>query len=195
MKKTYFIKTFRINNCLIVTAILSIMVRILLEIMNILLLSDENSNLIDYTQFIKKYVLIFENNLDKTILIVLTLLLLLILPELVFRITKDSLLNYIKSYWITFRLRKFLIKRTNYEIEIDSKTQKYNLAIQKAVIDIRNDNILFIIKLPNDHEIQKSITDTTDGLREEISSLFPYYVFSSFERKKHLLILEGTNFR
>ncbi|MBX9041513.1 MULTISPECIES: hypothetical protein [Enterococcaceae] len=195
MKKTYFIKTFRINNCLIVTAILSIMVRILLEIMNILLLSDENSNLIDYTQFIKKYVLLFENSLDKTILIVLALLLLLILPELVFRITKDSLLNYIKSYWITFRLRKFLIKQTNYEIEIDSKTQKYNLAIQKAVIDIRNDNILFIIKLPNDHEIQKSITDTTDGLREEISSLFPYYVFSSFERKKHLLILEGTNFR
>mgnify|MGYP006055224715 FL=1 len=195
MKKTYFIKTFRINNCLIVTAILSIMVRILLEIMNILLLSDENSNLIDYTQFIKKYVLLFENSLDKTILIVLALLLLLILPELVFRITKDSLLNYIKSDWITFRLRKFLIKQTNYEIEIDSKTQKYNLAIQKAVIDIRNDNILFIIKLPNDHEIQKSITDTTDGLREEISSLFPYYVFSSFERKKHLLILEGTNFR
>ncbi|UDM80946.1 hypothetical protein [Vagococcus fluvialis] len=195
MKKTYFIKTFRINNCLIVTAILSIMVRILLEIMNILLLSDENSNLIDYTQFIKKYVLLFENSLDKTILIVLALLLLLILPELVFRITKDSLLNYIKSYWITFRLRKFLIKQTNYEIEIDSKTQKYNLAIQKAVIDIRNDNILFIIKLPNDHEIQKSITDTTDGLREEISSLFPYYVFSSFERKKYLLILEGTNFR
>lgn len=195
MKKTYFIKTFRINNCLIVTAILSIMVRILLEIMNILLLSDENSNLIDYTQFIKKYVLLFENSLDKTILIVLALLLLLILPELVFRITKDSLLNYIKSYWITFRLRKFLIKQTNYEIENDSKTQKHNLAIQKAVIDIRNDNILFIIKLPNDHEIQKSITDTTDGLREEISSLFPYYVFSSFERKKHLLILEGTNFR
>jgi hypothetical protein len=195
MKKTYFIKTFRINNCLIVTAILSIMVRILLEIMNILLLSDENSNLIDYTQFIKKYVLLFENSLDKTILIILALLLLLILPELVFRITKDSLLNYIKSYWITFRLRKFLIKQTNYEIEIDSKTQKHNLAIQKAVIDIRNNNILFIIKLPNDHEIQKSITDTTDGLREEISSLFPYYVFSSFERKKHLLILEGTNFR
>lgn len=195
MKKTYFIKTFRINNCLIVTAILSIMVRILLEIMNILLLSDENSNLIDYTQFIKKYVLLFENSLDKTILIILALLLLLILPELVFRITKDSLLNYIKSYWITFRLRKFLIKQTNYEIEIDSKTQKHNLAIQKAIIDIRNDNILFIIKLPNDHEIQKSITDTTDGLREEISSLFPYYVFSSFERKKHLLILEGTNFR
>lgn len=195
MKKTYFIKTFRINNCLIVTAILSIMVRILLEIMNILLLSDENSNLIDYTQFIKKYVLLFENSLDKAILIILALLLLLILPELVFRITKDSLLNYIKSYWITFRLRKFLIKQTNYEIEIDSKTQKHNLAIQKAVIDIRNDNILFIIKLPNDHEIQKSITDTTDGLREEISSLFPYYVFSSFERKKHLLILEGTNFR
>lgn len=195
MKKTYFIKTFRINNSLIVIAILSIMVRSLLEIMNILLLSDANSNLIHYTQFIKKYVLLFENSLDKAILIVLALLLLLILPELVFRITKDSLLNYIKSYWITFRLRKFLIKQTNYEIESESKTQKHNLAIQKNVIDIRNDNILFIIKLPNDHEIQKSITDTTDGLREEISSLFPYYVFSSFERKKHLLILEGTNFR
>lgn len=195
MKKTYFIKTFRINNCLIVTAILSIMVRILLEIMNILLLSDENSNLIDYTQFIKRYVLLFENSLDKTILIILALLLLLILPELVFRITKDSLLNYIKSYWITFRLRKFLIKQTAYDIESDTKIQKHNLAIKKSVIDIRNDNIIFIIKLPNDHEIQKSITDTTDGLREEISSLFPYYVFSSFERKKHLLILEGTNFR
>lgn len=176
-------------------AILSIMIRFLLEIMSILLLSDANFIFIHYTQFIKKYVLLFGNSLEKAILIVIALLLLLILPELVFRITKDSLLNYIKSYWITFRLRKFLIKQTDYDIESDTKIQKHNLAIKKSVIDIRNDNILFIIKLPNDHEIQKSITDTTDGLREEISSQFPYYVFSSFERKKHLLILEGTRFR
>lgn len=195
MKKTYFIKTFRINNCLMGIAILSIMIRFLLEIMSILLLSDANFIFIHYTQFIKKYVLLFGNSLEKAILIVIALLLLLILPELVFRITKDSLLNYIKSYWITFRLRKFLIKQTDYDIESDTKIQKHNLAIKKSVIDIRNDNILFIIKLPNDHEIQKSITDTTDGLREEISSQFPYYVFSSFERKKHLLILEGTRFR
>ncbi|MBO0486586.1 hypothetical protein [Vagococcus fluvialis] len=195
MKKTYFIKTFRINNCLMGIAILSIMVRFLLQIISILLLSDANSIFMHYTQFIKKYVLLFGNGLEKAILIVLALLLLLILPELVFRITKDSLLNYIKSYWITFRLRKFLIKQTDCDIESEIKIQKHNLAIKKSVIDIRNDNILFIIKLPNDHEIQKSITDTTDGLREEISSLFPYYVFSSFERKKHLLILEGTGFR
>ncbi|HGF8210272.1 hypothetical protein NGC16_06220 [Enterococcus hirae] len=195
MKKTYFIKTFRINNCLMGIAILSIMIRFLLEIMSILLLSDANFIFIHYTQFIKKYVLLFGNSLERAILIVIALLLLLILPELVFRITKDSLLNYIKSYWITFRLRKFLIKQTDYDIESDTKIQKHNFAIKKSVIDIRNDNILFIIKLPNDHEIQKSITDTTDGLREEISSQFPYYVFSSFERKKHLLILEGTRFR
>lgn len=53
---------------------------------------------------------------------------------------------------------------------------------------------IFIIKLPNDHEIQKSITATTDGVWEELSSLFPYYVFSNFERKKHLLVLKVTNF-
>lgn len=195
MKKNYFIKTFRINSCLIIISILSIMVRILLEIMNIFLLSETNSSLTQYTQFLKKYVLLFGYSLDKVILIVIALLLLLILPELVFRITKDSLLNYIKSYWITFRLRKFLIKQTDYDNENEAKTQKHNLAIKKAVVDIRNDNIIFIIKLPNDHEIQKSITDTTDGLREEISSLFPYHVFSNFERKKYLLVLEGTNFR
>lgn len=195
MKKTYFIKTFRINSCLFIILILSTMIRILLEIMNIFLFSEANPNLTQYTQFFKKYLLLFGNSLDKIILIIIAILIFLILPELVFRITKDSLLNYIKSYWITFRLRKFLIKQTDYDNENELKIQKHNLAIQKSVIDIRNNNILFIIKLPNDHEIQRSITDTTDELREEISSLFPCYVFSSFERKKHLLVLEGTNFR
>lgn len=195
MKKTYFIKTFRINSCLFIISTLSTMIRISLEIMSVFLFSEAKSNLTQYTQFLKKYLLLFGNSLDKIILIIIAILIFLILPELVFRITKDSLLNYIKSYWITFRLRKFLIKQTDYDNENEVKTQKHNLAIQKAVIDIRNNNILFIIKLPNDHEIQKSIIDTTDGLREEISSLFPYYVFSSFERKKHLLVLEGTNFR
>lgn len=195
MKKSYFIKTFRINSSLIIISILFIMIRILLEIINIFLLSETNSSFTQYAQFLKKYVVLLEHGLDQVILTVIALLLLLILPELIFRITKDSLLNYITSYWITHRLRKFLIKKTDYDNENETKTQKYNLAIKKAVVDIRNENIVFIIKLPNDYEIQKSITETTDGLREEISSLFPYYVFSNFQRKKHMLILEGTNFR
>lgn len=194
-EKNLFYQTFRINSCLFIISILSTMIRISLEIMNIFLFSEANPNLTQYTQFFKKYLLLFGNSLEKIILIIIEILIFLILPELVFRITKDSLLNYIKSYWITFRLRKFLIKQTDYDNENEVKIQKHNLAIQKSVIDIRNNNILFIIKLPNDHEIQRSITDTTDGLREEISSLFPCYVFSSFERKKKLLVLEGTNFR
>lgn len=193
MKKTYFIKTVRINGCLIIITILSIMVKIPLKLINDYLFIETNYNFLQFTQFFEKYFLLFENTLDKFILIVISLLIFFTLPELIFRITKDSLLNYIKSYWITFRLRKFLIKQTDYENE--SKSQKHNSTIKKSVIDIRNDNIIFIMKLPNDYEIQKSILDTTDGVREEISALFPYYVFSNFERKKHLLILEGTNFR
>lgn len=66
--------------------------------------------------------------------------------------------------------------------------------IQEAIIDIREDTVVFLMKLPNDYQAQKSVIDTRDILREEISNRFPYYVFSNFDRFKNWLQLEGTNF-
>lgn len=72
------------------------------------------------------------------------------------------------------------------------KLQQYNKAIKKSVIDVRNKKITYIIKLPNDFKSQNSIFDIKGILREELSSCFPDYLISNFERNKQWLIIEGT---
>ncbi|MFT8930226.1 MAG: hypothetical protein ABF969_12920 [Sporolactobacillus sp.] len=87
------------------------------------------------------------------------------------------------------------MRQTEYEGESETTIEQHNKAIRNSILDIRSDSVVFMIKLPNDFQAQKSISDTKEILREEIASRFPYYVFSNFERYKHWLKLEGTNFR
>ncbi|MDW3615675.1 hypothetical protein [Enterococcus faecium] len=132
--------------------------------------------------------------LDGATAITALILFLLVLPELISRLAKDSLINWVKSIWMTYRLRKFLLRKAQFDDDSDSTVALHNKSIKSAIIDVREDTVIFWMKLPNDYQAQKSVIDTRDILREEISNRFPYYVFSNFDRFKNWLQLEGTNF-
>ncbi|ECQ6721961.1 hypothetical protein FZ032_00710 [Listeria monocytogenes] len=195
MKKSYFMRTFYINSLLLMISVLLLVIRIPIKLIETFLQVERNSSLIQYIHFVYKYLAVVLKVLDGVSAVVLLLLILLVLPELISRIAKDSLVNWGKSFWVTYRLRRFLIRQTENERESETTIEQHNKAIRSSMLDIRSDSIVFMIKLPNDFQAQKSISDTKEILREEIASRFPYYIFSNLERFKHCLKLEGTNFK
>ncbi|RBR82064.1 hypothetical protein [Enterococcus faecalis] len=194
MKRSYFSRTLKIlADVLTLLAMLAVVNLPLRFIVNYLK-SEPNPSLIQYTQFLYKWLSIGLKWLDGATAITALILFLLVLPELISRLAKDSLINWVKSIWMTYRLRKFLLRKAQFDDDSDSTVSLHNKSIKSAIIDVREDTVIFWMKLPNDYQAQKSVIDTRDILREEISNRFPYYVFSNFDRFKNWLQLEGTNF-
>lgn len=87
------------------------------------------------------------------------------------------------------------MRQADHEGEGIFKLQQHNKAIRKSIIDIKEKKITYFVKLPNDVQAQKLLLESKEILREEISSLFPKFTFSNFDRYKHWLRIEGTKIR
>lgn len=194
MKKSFFLKTFKINGYLLTLLAMLAVVNLPTRFIVSFLKSEPNPSLTQYTQFLYEWLSIGLKWLDGATTITALILFTLLLPEFISRLTRDSLINWGKSIWLTYRLRKFLLRKVQFNDESDSTVAMHNKSIRSAIIDIQEDTVVFLMKLPNDYQAQKSVIDTRDILREEISNRFPYYVFSNFDRFKNWLQLEGTNF-
>lgn len=194
MKKSFFLKTFKINGYLLTLLAMLAVVNLPTRFIVSFLKSEPNPSLTQYTQFLYEWLSIGLKWLDGATTITALILFILLLPEFISRLTRDSLINWGKSIWLTYRLRKFLLRKVQFNDESDSTVAMHNKSIRSVIIDIREDTVVFLMKLPNDYQAQKSVIDTRDILREEISNRFPYYVFSNFDRFKNWLQLEGTNF-
>ena len=190
--KPYFIRTFHINGFLLFVSMLLIIIRVPFKLLEVFLQHETSTLLADYSKIMTRVLGEISNALDGMIMLSVGMLLILVVPELIRRIVEDSLTNWFYSIWVSFRLRKFLKRQADHEGEGIFKIQKHNQSIQKSIIDIRNQNITYLVKLPNDVQAQKLILDAKDILREEISSRFPDYSFSNFERYKHWLRINGT---
>ena len=125
------------------------------------------------------------------IAISLGIILLLVIPELIYRMVKDSLLNWGYSLWMTYRIRNFLFKDTNC---IENTSRKTRI-IKISVIDVRKKSIVYLVKLRNDIKFHKKFDEMKDVLYREITNQFPDYSFSKFERYKQWESLEGTKLR
>lgn len=193
--KSYFFRTFHINVFLLFTSVLLVLVRVPFKMIEVFLQNETSPFLTEYSKIIAKVLGAISNTLDGMIVLSVGTLLILVVPELITRIVQDSLANWFYSIWVSFRLRKFLTRQADHEGEGIFKLQQHNKAIRKSIIDVRKKNITYIAKLPNDVQAQKLILDTKEILREEISSLFPDYTLSNFERYKHWLRIEGTKMR
>lgn len=113
------------------------------------------------------------------------------IPELVYRITEDSIMNLLYSIWKTYQIRRFIFNKTN---DMESNTGKSRI-IQKSIIDIRKRSITYLVKLPNDLQSHKNFIEMKDILYKEITNQFPDYSFSQFERYKHWVRMDGTKIR
>lgn len=194
MKKSYFIRTFHIAGWLLLISILLFISSLLFEMIGIFLQHQPNKDLIEYAQFLSKYVMIAYQGLQQVFVVSMLFTMTLIIPEITVRIWKDSLINVGKSIWITYRIRKFLKIQASYEEE-EIKIIRYNKAINNAIVDVRNTNVVFILKLPNALYIHKMVLDNRDAIRKEISNLLPKYSFSNIQRVKSYIRLEGTKIR
>ncbi|MEK4877190.1 hypothetical protein [Paenibacillus sp. FSL R5-0908] len=195
IEKSFFIRTFHINGLLILISLVLLLVRVSFILIESLLQKETIPFLTEYTGIMTKVLGLISNTLDGMILISVATLLILVVPELVLRIVHDSLANWIYSIWVSFRLRKFLMRQADHEGEGIFKLQQHNKAIRKSIIDIKEKKITYFVKLPNDVQAQKLLLESKEILREEISSLFPKFTFSNFDRYKHWLRIEGTKIR
>ena len=117
--------------------------------------------------------------------------------EVLNRIRFDSLLNYFKSIYHTFKLRNFLTQRekseriTTIDNQYNPLTGSFNRCAHKSVVDIRKDEITVFIKVPRDQQGQKVLGDMTSQLKEEVSSQHYDYYFSAPNRVRNNLWLVG----
>lgn len=139
--------------------------------------------------------------LQRLVLLNLLLLSFLLLPEIGYRLMKDSLRNLGKSIIGTLHVRRFL-KQTQ-EISIlplseaghkmkNESLSHFNQAIRKSVLDVSKEELTLFIKIPKEAQAQKILKEHEEQIKEHISSLYPEYLISTFERHKFQLWLLGT---
>ena len=191
MKKSYFMRTFRINEVMIAELLLLLLIRFPLKFVENNFLKDVNSSVLQYSKVMSG---IFERMIravDWMMVISFGILLLLVIPELIHRIVHDSLMNWLYSIWMTYRIRKILFKDANCTENNSKKTR----IIKMSMIDIRKKNIVCFVKLWNGLQSRRKFDEMKDVLYREITSQFPDYSFSKFENYKHCERLEGTKLR
>lgn len=190
-KRSYFLRTFRIMEVMILILLLLCLIRFPLGFIEKKFLSQANGVMLPYIEIMSE---IFEwliNAVGLMILVFIGMISLIGIPELVYRITEDSIMNLLYSIWKTYQIRRFIFNKTN---DMESNTGK-SRTIQKSIIDIRKRSITYLVKLPNDLQSHKNFIEMKDILYKEITNQFPDYSFSQFERHKHWVRMDGTKMR
>lgn len=190
-RKSYFIRTFRINEVMVSGLILFIFIRFPLKFVEKNFLQGKNISLLWYSNIMSEAFEQMIHVVDCVIAISLGVILLLVIPELIHRMVKDSLLNWLYSIWMTYRIRNFLFKDTN---SVENTSRKTKI-IKMSVIDVRKRSIVYLVKLRNDMQSRKKFDKMKDLLYKEITNQFTDYSFSKFERYKQWESLEGTKVR
>lgn len=190
-KRSYFLRTFRIMEVMILILLLLCLIRFPLGFIEKEFLSQANGFALPYVKIMRE---IFEwliNAVELMILVSIGMISLIVIPELVYRIAEDSIMNLLYSIWTTYRIRRFIFNKTN---DMESNTVK-SRTIQKSIIDIRKRSITYLAKLPNDLQSHKNFMEMKDVLYGEITNQFQDYSFSQFERYKHWIRMNGTRIR
>lgn len=114
---------------------------------------------------------------------------LLMTIEIIDRLRHDSILNLVKSISQTIQFCQFFIQEEAIQPTISTGTQtnlkkvnitlkRFNQAISKSIVDIRQDYIIVIIKCPKTQQAQKLLEGMELDIKAEISLKNPDYYFS-----------------
>ena len=196
MKKTYFMRTFNLNLRLVLFSISTFIITVFLNFMSA---SFEKSSLLPLFK-LSNSISAFSNFTFELSVGLLSLVTLLTTLELINRFKSDSWINYFKSIKQTFNLRRFMrqSERSGKIVETQKVTifnpinEKFNRAVRKSCIDVKNGEILVFIKIPSTQQTQKILKELEAQIKEEISNQNPEYIFSNFERHRNQLWLQGT---
>ncbi|MCL4880923.1 hypothetical protein [Streptococcus suis] len=203
MKKSFFQKTYNLNINLIILILLLLLLKFALLLLENQLENIEIESLQSSISFVQDKLNFIAYFVQSLALTLTSILVLSICTELFQRFTKDSILNYFKSIYQTFRLRQFLKQDEMSEsiISIDNQTtvtkfnpilKNFNHAISSCTVDIRQDTLSVFIKYPRTQQAQKLLRDMEGHVKEEISGQNPDYCFSSSIREGNKLWYIGT---
>lgn len=198
MKKTYFMRIYNLIQFLALLLCLSVVFSILLKTLCGMWLKIDKS--IQFVSQILYGIGLATRTVEIVSILLLTLLVALILQEIINRIFNDSLLNLGKSFVGTLQFRRFLKQHQKIPMsDTDGKTQSENLSIyrfngsvNKCVLDLTHKELKLFIKVPKEAQSQKILKKYEEQIKEHISSLYPEYIISTFERNKFSLWLIGT---
>lgn len=199
VKKSYFMRSFNLNINLILVSFLAGFIGWSLDFLsnqfklNPLSFFDL-SQINGYLYLGSKYSYISMSFLLLTVFVS-------VMFEILNRFRFDSLLNYFKSIYFTFKLRQFLTQREKSEkiTTIDNQNittfnpinSSFNHCVHKSVVDIRKDDVTVFVKVPRDQQGQKILSDMTSQLKEEVASQHPDYYFLAPNRIRNKLWLVG----
>ena len=134
MKKTYFMQTFRVSEVMMFILSILMLIRVVLKFVanNFLLQTCENLPL--YLRMMNKAFMTSIGVINWLLVIFSGIILLIIIPELINRITRDSVINWVHSIGVTYKMRKLMVGEAKFT-EQDIRTEAI---IQNSIIDIRN---------------------------------------------------------
>ncbi|MGZ9806070.1 hypothetical protein [Streptococcus sp. V869] len=202
MKKTFFQRTYNLNINLIGLAIFSFLFKIginlfiqALENIKIHGMQGVFTKILDILTICEYYI-----QLLSFFLILVPALLVII--ELVQRLSNDSLWNYFKSIYQTFQMRQFLKQDVHSEpmSTIESQTitrvnpilKTFNNSVLGCTVDVRKETVTVLLRVPRTQQAQKLLKEMEDDIKEEISNRNPNYYFSSPYRKGNKIWFTGT---
>lgn len=199
VKKSYFMRTFNLNINLILVSFLAGFIGWSLDFLSNQFKLNPLS-FFDLSQF-NRYLELGSKYSYTAMSFLLLTLVVSVMFEILNRFRFDSLLNYFKSVYFTFKLRQFLTQREKSEkiTTIDNQNittfnpinSSFNRCAHKSFVDIRKDDVTVFVKVPRDQQGQKILGDMTSQLKEEVSSQHPDYYFSAPNRIRNKLWLFG----
>ncbi|BDD40004.1 hypothetical protein [Streptococcus ruminantium] len=126
----------------------------------------------------------------------------LVYYEFFLRLKDDNLTNLWKSVHQTFTMRIFLRQSEHSEtvttieqakaIRYNPINKCFNRAIQKATVDIRENRVTLLIRIPKTQQATKILKDMEMLISEEIANRNPDYYFSRPERNGKWWCFIGT---
>lgn len=202
MKRTFFQKTFNLNVILLVLGSLCFFLKFGLSLLIQLLETFRLAAAYDVFRLISEKLSLLAHYIQLGALCLVLIPIFLIGIELIQRLTKDSLWNYVKSVYQTFRIRQFLKQEKQSETIITTENQtvtrfnpilkSFNQAVSKCTVDVRKESVNLFIKMPRTQQAQKLLKEMEGHIKEEIASRNPSYYFSSAHRVKQTLWFTGA---
>lgn len=199
MKKTFFQTTYNLNANLIVLALLSFLFKIGITLLIQMLENTKLSGMQELFTTILDKLTALEHYIQLLSFCLILVPALLVIIELVQRFLKDSLWNYFKSIYQTFRMRQFL-KQDEPMNTIENQTvtrinpilKNFNHSVLGCTVDVRKENVTVLLAIPRTQQAQKLLKEMEDDIKEEISNRNLHYYFSSPHRKGNKLWFTGT---
>lgn len=133
---------------------------------------------------------------------ILLLAFLLIAIEVYKRKKCDNPYNLVTSVIQTFKIRRFLkqdesyiddkFSKINKNIRVNPVLKNFNKSIKHCIVDVRNIDVIVILKIPRNQQSQKILKDMEQQLLDEVTHLNPDYYFSGLQRNGSYLYIKGN---